>query len=262
MLGVHCGPGTVGVVVSPRSEVVHSSRQAERRPQAAGRAVRRRAGVLRFSACPVEIGSTRRPRAWWRSGCSGCCTSTGRARAPRNPAAPPSRPGRRPGAPIGRGPPSDQARRSGAAARVWMPDRVGSEKLEVPERTRDQLRRATADDRDGVPATTPDRGGRGLAVGVLVAGGRSCGPALAVAVTPPVASTAPAGRRRGSASPGRAPGRVRGPGVVVHVLGAVREPGLVTLAAGSRVQDAIETAGGLTVKADPGESTWPGGDGR
>ena len=41
--------------------------------------------------------------------------------------------------------------------------------------------------------------------------------------------------------------------MVVHVLGAVREPGLVTLAAGSRVQDAIEAAGGLTGKADPGE---------
>ena len=41
--------------------------------------------------------------------------------------------------------------------------------------------------------------------------------------------------------------------MVVHVLGAVREPGLVTLAAGSRVQDAIAAAGGLTGKADPGE---------
>ena len=42
-------------------------------------------------------------------------------------------------------------------------------------------------------------------------------------------------------------------GVVVHVLGAVRKPGLVTLAAGSRVQDAIAAAGGLAAKADPGE---------
>jgi competence protein ComEA len=40
---------------------------------------------------------------------------------------------------------------------------------------------------------------------------------------------------------------------VVHVLGAVKKPGLVTLTAGSRVQDAIDAAGGLTRKADPGE---------
>ena len=41
--------------------------------------------------------------------------------------------------------------------------------------------------------------------------------------------------------------------MVVHVLGAVKKPGLVTLTAGSRVQDAIDAAGGLTRKADPGE---------
>ena len=76
---------------------------------------------------------------------------------------------------------------------------------------------------------------------------------MAVAVTPPL-------RRRHppvSTGSGR-PGPSAGPspsvaGVVVHVLGAVRKPGLVTLAAGSRVQDAIAAAGGLTGKADPGE---------
>ena len=41
--------------------------------------------------------------------------------------------------------------------------------------------------------------------------------------------------------------------IVVHVLGAVRHPGLVRLPENSRVQDAIEAAGGLTGRADPGE---------
>ena len=41
--------------------------------------------------------------------------------------------------------------------------------------------------------------------------------------------------------------------LVVHVLGAVRRPGLVSLPDGSRVQDAIEKAGGLTRSGDPGE---------
>jgi competence protein ComEA len=41
--------------------------------------------------------------------------------------------------------------------------------------------------------------------------------------------------------------------IVVHVLGAVRQPGLVRLPENSRVQDAIEAAGGLTRRADPGE---------
>jgi competence protein ComEA len=41
--------------------------------------------------------------------------------------------------------------------------------------------------------------------------------------------------------------------IVVHVLGAVRHPGLVRLPESSRVQDAIDAAGGLTHQADPGE---------
>lgn len=41
--------------------------------------------------------------------------------------------------------------------------------------------------------------------------------------------------------------------IVVHVLGAVGHPGLVKLPEKSRVQDAIDAAGGLTRRADPGE---------
>ena len=41
--------------------------------------------------------------------------------------------------------------------------------------------------------------------------------------------------------------------IVVHIFGAVRHPGLVRLSEGSRVQDAIDAAGGLTRRADPGE---------
>jgi competence protein ComEA len=41
-----------------------------------------------------------------------------------------------------------------------------------------------------------------------------------------------------------------GPMVLVHVAGAVREPGLYEFPQGARVADAIETAGGPTVRAD------------
>jgi competence protein ComEA len=40
---------------------------------------------------------------------------------------------------------------------------------------------------------------------------------------------------------------------LVHVLGAVRSPGVVELQDGSRVEDAIKAAGGLTRSAEPGE---------
>jgi competence protein ComEA len=56
--------------------------------------------------------------------------------------------------------------------------------------------------------------------------------------------TAPSASPSASESPTR---------LVVHVLGAVRDPGLVRLPDYSRVQDAIEAAGGLSGRADPGE---------
>ena len=43
------------------------------------------------------------------------------------------------------------------------------------------------------------------------------------------------------------------PVLLVHVLGEVRRPGVVTLPGGSRVQDALKAAGGLTDKAVPGD---------
>lgn len=75
---------------------------------------------------------------------------------------------------------------------------------------------------------------------------------VAVAVTPPpvTASRTPTGEATAGAE--ASPSATTAP-VVVHVLGAVREPGLVSLTSGGRVQDALDAAGGLTDKADPGE---------
>jgi competence protein ComEA len=66
-------------------------------------------------------------------------------------------------------------------------------------------------------------------------------------VTP--ASTGSAAPSPGDASSGSTPVV----SLVVHVLGAVRHPGLVDLPDRSRVQDALDAAGGLTRTADPGE---------
>lgn len=95
-----------------------------------------------------------------------------------------------------------------------------------------------------------------VALGILVAGWAVLrARPVAVAVTPPITSAAPVDAPTGAPVD---PGTSTGPsasvaGVVVHVLGSVRKPGLVRLPAGSRVQDAIEAAGGLSGKADPGE---------
>lgn len=94
-----------------------------------------------------------------------------------------------------------------------------------------------------------------LTLGILVAGWAVLrARPVALAVTPPPAvGPTPAVV---SGAPGRAPtpsASATVAGVVVHVLGAVRRPGLVSLQSGGRVQDAIDAAGGLTAKADPGE---------
>jgi competence protein ComEA len=68
------------------------------------------------------------------------------------------------------------------------------------------------------------------------------GPAAAVTVSTSAGTSASA-----------TTGRPRPPTIVVHVAGAVRRPGLVQLRENSRVQDAIDAAGGLTRSARPGE---------
>lgn len=59
------------------------------------------------------------------------------------------------------------------------------------------------------------------------------------------APAAPGGAAVAESSPAVASGEV-----VVHVTGEVENPAVVTLSAGSRVQDAVDAAGGLTPDAD------------
>lgn len=62
--------------------------------------------------------------------------------------------------------------------------------------------------------------------------------------------SAPASRDGGESGNGSAGGSARPSSIVVYVSGAVKTPGVYTLAAGSRVDDAVRAAGGLTERAE------------
>ena len=102
----------------------------------------------------------------------------------------------------------------------------------------------------------------------LASPGLTMSPGAAVSTAPSGTSTSvghttgPTGQTTGPTVPASAsPSSAR---IVVHVLGAVRRPGLVRLPEGSRVQDAIDAAGGLLPSADPAEINLaqPLGDGQ
>ncbi|GAA1758063.1 ComEA family DNA-binding protein [Nostocoides vanveenii] len=82
-------------------------------------------------------------------------------------------------------------------------------------------------------------------------------PVASVAVETPASSGATPSSGSGPASSAGEPtvtgtASSTGPPVIVHVVGQVARPGVVSLPAGSRVEDAVEKAGGATGKADLG----------
>ncbi|GAA1443942.1 hypothetical protein GCM10009617_19550 [Leifsonia poae] len=84
-----------------------------------------------------------------------------------------------------------------------------------------------------------------LVVTVIVTAIGQQGTVAELAAAAPAESTAPSG-----SAPSASAGAVGGAELLVHVLGAVKKPGLVSLAAGSRVVDAVAAAGGLSADAD------------
>lgn len=68
---------------------------------------------------------------------------------------------------------------------------------------------------------------------------------------PPAIAAAPAGAVSQHSRKGHPARPDAAAQAVVYVAGAVAHPGLYTLAAGARIQDALERAGGLRADADP-----------
>lgn len=88
-----------------------------------------------------------------------------------------------------------------------------------------------------VPASAP-----------LATGGVGSGSGAATQGAPGAVGAGPEDGGPGTASPGT--GAPPPPELIVHVAGAVTRPGIVHLAAGARVVDAIEAAGGVADDAD------------
>lgn len=88
--------------------------------------------------------------------------------------------------------------------------------------------------------------------------GGPSGGALPGATPTPVGDATTSGAGRGGAASGAATGTTGATGataqatarVMVHIVGEVERPGVVTLPAGSRVDDALDEAGGATSEAD------------
>lgn len=131
--------------------------------------------------------------------------------------------------------------------------------MEAAHRERAQLPDEIRETGEIVDELSPQRFGRmhlGVICALLLLGVVAAGwlllRARPVAVASPgdVVTVATPSQSAASATPSMAKSASK---IVVHVLGAVRHPGLVRLPENSRVQDAIDAAGGLGRQADPGE---------